>query len=102
MTINTFLFVKETLNGKGNAVKYLAGYCRTAIANSHILSMDDETVTFPYKDYLDDRTKSITVKGETFIDLFLMHVLPSGFHRVRFSDHLTNSRKNMYDCIICS
>ena len=87
-------FVKETFNGKGNAVKYLARYSyRTAIANSRILSVDNETVTFRYKDYSDGKTKIMTVKGKSFIGLFLLHVLPSGFHRVRFSGYLVNSRK---------
>ena len=88
-------FVKETFNGKGNAVKYLARYSyRTAIANSRILSIDDETVTFRYKDYSDGKAKIMTVKGETFIGLFLLHVLPSRFHRVRFSGYLANSKKS--------
>ena len=51
-------FVKETFNGKGNAIRYLARYSyRTAIANSRIVSVSDETVTFRYKDYSDDSTE---------------------------------------------
>ena len=88
-------FVKETFNGKGNAIRYLARYSyRTAIANSRIVSVSDETVTFRYKDYSDDSTeKTMTVDGAEFIGMFLRHILPSGFHRVRFSGYLTNSRK---------
>lgn len=89
-------FVKETFNGRGNAVKYLARYSyRTAIANSRIVSVDDEKVSFRYKDYSDGSSgKTLTVDGEKFIGLFLQHVLPSGFHRVRFSGYLTNCRKS--------
>lgn len=88
-------FVKETFNGKGNAVRYLARYSyRTAIANSRIMSVDDESVTFRYKDYADKcAEKKLTVSGETFIGLFLQHILPSRFHRVRFAGYLTNSQK---------
>ena len=88
-------FVKETFNGKGNAVKYLARYSyRTAIANSRIVSVDDESVSFRYKDYVDgDREKIMQVKGTDFIGLFLCHVLPARFHRVRFSGYLTNCVK---------
>ena len=88
-------FVKETFNGRGNAVSYLARYSyRTAIANSRIVSVDDETVTFRYIDYADERKeKLLTVKGDKFIDLFLQHILPAGFHRTRFSGYLTNCRK---------
>ena len=89
-------FVKETFNGKGNAVKYLARYSyRTAIANSRILSVSDTGVTFRYKDYADGNAeKTLTVKGEDFVGMFLQHVLPSGFHRVRFSGYLTNCKKS--------
>ena len=44
-------FVKETFNGKGNAIRYLARYSfRTAIANSRITEVTDTHVTFRYKD----------------------------------------------------
>ena len=88
-------FVKETFNGKGNAVRYLARYSfRTAIANSRITEVSDTHVTFLYKDYADgNREKTMTVKGTDFIGMFLQHVLPKGFNRVRFSGYLTNCRK---------
>ena len=89
-------FIKETFNGKGNAIRYLARYSyRTAISNSRIISVDENTVTFKYKDYADDsREKTMTVKGTDFIGMMLQHVLPSGFHRVRFSGYLNNSQKS--------
>lgn len=88
-------FVKETFNGKGNAIKYLARYSfRTAIANSRIVSVNEKTVTFRYKDYADHNAeKTMTLPGEQFIGLFLRHVLPKGFNRTRFSGYLTNCRK---------
>lgn len=89
-------FVKETFNGKGNAVKYLARYSyRTAIANSRIISVDDKSVTFRYRDYADGNAeKTLTVTGDGFVGMFLQHVLPSGFHRTRFSGYLTNCKKS--------
>ena len=88
-------FLKETFNGKGNAVSYLARYAyRTAISNSRIDSVDADGVTFHYKDYADGgKQKSLTMDGEKFIGAFLRHILPSGFHRVRFSGFLANSIK---------
>lgn len=90
-----FPFVKETFNGKGNAVRYLARYsCRTAISNSRIVSVDDEYVAFRYKDYADDsKEKIMKVKGTDFIGMFLQHILPSGFHRFRSSGYLANCTK---------
>ena len=89
-------FIKETFNGRGNAVRYLARYSyRSAISNSRIVSVDEDTVTFRYKDYADENCqKTLTVKGTDFIGLFLQHVLPSGFHRVRFYGYLNNAEKN--------
>ena len=88
-------FIKETFNGKGNAIRYLGRYSyRSAISNSRIVSVDDENVTFRYKDYADEsKQKLMTVKGTEFIDMFLCHVLPKGFIRTRYSGILTNSRK---------
>jgi len=88
-------FVKETFNGRGNAVSYLARYSyRTAISNSRIRGYDDSTVTFEYKDYRDGgKTKTMTVSGMEFIRRFLKHVLPSHFSRIRYSGYLTNCRK---------
>jgi hypothetical protein len=88
-------FLKETFNGHGNAIKYLARYAyRTAIANSRIVSIDDETVTIRYKDYADgDKSKLLTLKGSEFVKLFLLHILPSGFTRIRYSGYLTNRWK---------
>ena len=88
-------FVKETFNGKGNALEYLARYAyRTAISNSRISDIDDKNVSFRYTDYADGNQKKMqTVSGTEFIRLFLQHVLPKGFNRIRFSGFLTNSQK---------
>ena len=88
-------FVKETFNGRGNAIRYLARYSfRTAITNSRITKITETHVTFRYKDYADSgKEKLLTVKGTDFIGMFLQHVLPKGFNRVRFSGYLTNCRK---------
>lgn len=88
-------FIKETFNGKGNAIQYLARYSyRSAIANSRIISVTDETVTFRYKDYADNSAlKEMTVSGESFISLYLQHILPKGFSRIRYAGYLANCRK---------
>lgn len=89
-------FVKETFNGNGNAMAYLARYAyRTAISNSRISSINGDDVSFSYTDYTDHNTKKVkTVSGSEFIRLFLQHILPKGFHRVRFSGYLSNCRKS--------
>ena len=88
-------FIKETFNGNGNAITYLARYAyRTAISNSRIESVSENSVSFRYKDYADNSTTKIkTVSGSEFIALFLQHILPKGFSRVRFSGFLSNCCK---------
>lgn len=88
-------FVKETFNGNGNAVRYLARYAyRTAISNSRIELIDGPDVSIRYTDYADhDRKKLLVISGEEFIRRFMLHVLPKGFHRVRFCGYLANCCK---------
>ena len=88
-------FVKETFNGNGNAVKYLARYaCRTAISNSRIEEINGTNISIRYTDYAGHNSKKLLViPGEEFIRRFLLHVLPKGFHRVRFSGYLANCCK---------
>lgn len=87
--------IKETFNGFGNALTYLARYVfRSAISNSRIDSVDGSGVAFHYKDYADGGvTKSMHMDGTEFIGAFLMHVLPKGFCRVRFSGYLCSCQK---------
>ena len=64
---------------------YLARYAfRIAITNNRILAVDDATVTYRYKDRAADRQRKQTVAGHEFIRRFLQHVLPAGFHKVRY------------------
>jgi hypothetical protein len=66
---------------------YLSRYThRVAIANSRLIAFDDNGVTFRWKDYRSkgrERQKVMTLSSDEFIRRFLIHVLPSGFHRIR-------------------
>ncbi len=88
-------FIKETFNGNGNAIDYLGRYAyRTAISNSRIEKVTDKEVSFRYKDYADGSAAKIkTVTGEEFLTLFLQHILPKGFTRVRLAGYLSNCCK---------
>ncbi len=71
--------------GQQAALDYLARYAfRIAITNNRILAVDDETVTYRYKDRAADRHCKETVSGHEFMRRFLQHVLPAGFHKVRY------------------
>jgi hypothetical protein len=56
--------------------------------------MDNGKVRFRWKDYRDgNRQKTMTLEGEEFIRRFLIHVLPDGFHRIRYFGFLGNCHR---------
>jgi len=64
-----------------------------AIANSRLIALDERGVTFRWKDYRakgKTRHKTMTLTTDEFIRRFLLHVLPSGFHRIRHYGLLAN------------
>lgn len=84
----------------GNAITYFARYTnRTAIAESRIESFDDEKIRFRYKDYNGSSYiwKTMELDADEFIRRFLMHILPSGFVRIRSAGFLAGCvrRKNL-------
>lgn len=71
--------------GETAVLDYLARYVhRIAITNRRILAMDERTVTFRYKDRKQGLWRTCTLSGHEFMRRFLQHVLPKGFHKVRY------------------
>ena len=87
------VFAKPPFGGPEQVLKYLARYThRVAISNQRLLSADDRTVSFHWKDYADDNSaKVMTLDGVEFLRRFLQHVLPSGFVRIRHFGFLANA-----------
>ena len=81
------VYAKRPFAGPQAVLAYLARYThRVAISNSRLIALDDKGVTFKWKDYRikgRDRLKTMTLAAHEFIRRFLLHVLPSGFHRIR-------------------
>lgn len=74
-----------------NAITYFARYTnRTAISESRIVSFNDQTISFRYKDYDGSSytMKVMELANDEFIRRFLMHLLPTGFTRIRFAGFL--------------
>lgn len=68
-----------------NVLNYLGRYVhRIALTNHRILDIEDGRVTFRYRDTRDQQWKNMTLVAEEFIRRFLQHVLPQGFHKVRY------------------
>jgi len=82
-----FVYAKHPFAGPKAVLAYLARYThRVAISNSRLLSVDPEGVTFRVKDYRRsgaERYRTMTLAPGEFMRRFLLHVLPSGFHRIR-------------------
>ena len=81
------VYAKRPFAGPQAVLAYLSRYThRVAISNSRLIALDQAGVTFKWKDYRiksRDRLKTITFDAAEFIRRFLLHVLPSGFHRIR-------------------
>jgi hypothetical protein len=69
---------------------------RVAISNRRLIACDDKGVTFKWKDYRlegRERYKVMTLATHEFIRRFLIHVLPAGFHRIRYYGLLASSKR---------
>jgi ssDNA-binding Zn-finger/Zn-ribbon topoisomerase 1 len=82
------VYSKRPFGGPQEVLRYLARYThRVAISNRRLIACDDKRVTFKWKDYRrkgPERYKVMTLATNEFIRRFLMHVLPAGFHRIRY------------------
>ena len=78
-------FVKHYGHGNDAVLNYLSRYVfRTAISNARILGMDQTHVTFRWKDRKAGAWRIERLPGVEFLRRFLQHVLPRGFHKVRY------------------
>ncbi len=101
------VYAKKPFGGPEAVLSYLSRYThRIAISNSRLISADAKTVTFKWKDYRANGHDPLPGRGlhanhergqkvmrlETpeFIRRFLIHVLPSRFHRIRHTGFLAN------------
>jgi hypothetical protein len=82
-----FVYAKRPFAGPRAVLAYLSRYThRVAISNRRLIAADTKAVTFKVKDYRIDgpgRYKTMTLHPHEFIRRFLIHVLPTGFHRIR-------------------
>src|SRR6202020_1495673 len=92
-----FVYSKRPFDGPEQVLAYLSRYThRVAISNSRLVAMDDRGVMFRWKDYRTHgrtRYKTMTLRTEEFMRRFLLHVLPSGFHRIRHYGLLANANR---------
>ena len=89
-------YIKETFNGFGNAIEYLGRYTqKIAISNSRILSVTQTKVIFSARGRKPGELKrQVTLDNTEFIRRYLLHVLPSGFQKIRYYGFLNNRMKS--------
>jgi len=97
--IDWVVYAKRPFAGPKQVLAYLARYThRVAIANSRLISCDDHAITFRWRDYRRGRKsarrqKTMTLAPYEFIRRFLLHVLPTGSHRIRHYGLLANGQR---------
>jgi hypothetical protein len=93
------VYAKRPFAGPAAVLAYLSRYThRVAISNSRLVSMDNRSVTFRWKDYRATgrtRHKTMTLDAGEFMRRFLLHVLPTGFHRIRHYGLLANGNRRV-------
>lgn len=92
-TKNFVVDIEAVQDGR-SVVAYLAPYVhRVAISDHRIQEVTAETVTYTYKPTKSKVMQSRTVSGQEFAAGFAQHVLPTGFHKVRYFGWMNTSSK---------
>ena len=98
------VYCKEPFKNAESVIQYLGRYThRVAISNERILKVEDDKVTFKWRDYKDNnKMKEMTITIEEFIRRFLIHILPPRFMKIRYYGILgnRNKKKKLLKCKI--
>jgi hypothetical protein len=80
------VYAKKTGKTADRVLEYLGRYThRVAISNQRISSFEKGEVRFRYKDSKTGiYNREMTLNAEIFARRFLLHVLPSGFYKIRY------------------
>ena len=97
------MYAKPPFVGPQQVLDYVGRYThRVAISNARLLDIEGGQVRFRYKNYREDRPQptTMTLPADEFIRRFLLHVLPAGFHRIRYYGLLGNRyrQENLARC----
>ena len=83
---NWNVYAKKALGGINSVLTYLGRYThRVAISNSRLVTIENDEVTFRYKNYRKrGKQETTTISCVEFTRKFMMHVLPKGFYKIRY------------------
>ena len=90
------VYCKPPFKNASKVIEYLGRYThRVAISNRRILGLREGKVSFSWRDYHDgNKTKIMTVTAVEFIRRFMLHILPSGFRKIRHYGILASRDKS--------
>lgn len=90
------VYAKQPLGGPPAVLDYLGRYThRVAISNERIIGITNDQVAFRVRADAEGRKRTLRLPGGEFIARFLLHVLPSGFKRIRHYGLLSPARKKV-------
>jgi Putative transposase/Transposase zinc-binding domain len=89
------VYAKAPFAGPAQVVDYIGRYThRVAITNTRLVDVRNSQVCFTYRNRRHgDRLEEMNVDAHTFLHRFLLHVLPTGFVRLRHYGFLANRCK---------
>ena len=89
------VYAKRPFAGPRQVLDYVGRYThRVAISNHRLVDLTDDQVRFRWKDYRrESQVKTMTLAATEFLRRFLLHVLPSGFQRIRYYGLLGNRHR---------
>lgn len=95
---NWIVYAKQPFGGPQQVIEYLGRYThKVAISNHRIVSIENDNVSFRYKDYADDcKQKTMTLEATEFLRRFCLHILPQGYRKIRYYGFLSN----VHSCLL--
>lgn len=97
------VYTKDSFAGPEQIIEYLARYShKIAISNHRIVSVENNTVKFKYRDYRDNKQKIMPLSGVEFLRRFCMHILPRRFVRIRHYGILSSIKRKILRKLLLS
>lgn len=95
--INWVVFCKKPFRNSSAIINYLGKYShKVAISNERIIKIENDSVFFKWKDYKEKgKHKIMSLSSNEFIRRFLLHVLPSGFFKIRYFGLFASRNKKL-------
>lgn len=87
------VYAKQPFGGPQQVIEYLGRYThKVAISNHRIVSIENDKVSFTYKDYADgSKQKNMILEATEFLRRFCLHIVPPGYRKIRYYGFMANA-----------